>query len=1070
MTTELSLQEVLELRAQISSAEKLSPDHAQVWATDYGTLDEDQFIELACNSTIALPERNLGGSPLHIPALWMGAPATPDEIISKVEYDRLEHDRKARAQGWKKLKYLIILPGPSSLEHADLVPMHPRTQGGRFLRKQLEHAGIDPQDVVVTYAARFALPEHMKNYAQAHFKSCRPYLMADIRECQPDVIIAIGAWALKALYGHQSKLDSVRGSVMYFEGVPVIPTVSHLAFFSGHANLSVFQGELSKAREIADRVYSVKKVETDYRMVDSVAGVRTLCDEIRLSGTKHISFDTEFGNDVAREEFTYTLSVQLCWAEGKAAFIKLRDQVEVEKPIPEVKTFWDWAKDNYKDPVMLFDENESSKVRAQKRYSNYVQREYDAVPWEKCVHYHMEHNGKYYLTGQKFLSEEDEATIWSELQQLMLDKRWRLDAHHLRVDAEQFHRNGVNIDDRIEDGFDTMLVHHALYGDEDQGLDHLVRKYAPHFGAFWQKLEDWLDSAGRGGHLRFGYRDIPLDVLVPYACKDADATYQLADILAKELDDRPTTKALYFNHIAATSQHLLDMERHGILIDEDKRQQLYGQYKPVYDQLLARLREHINWPNFNPGSDQQVQSLLFSSTVYKNKKVAPEGVRVLKLKPLFNTDKYPMRWEEIEPSKRKLHGPSIKATTIELMQHIYPDVVELRWLKSLSVIGKFLTTYLKPQSLNEFGVVEDGKGFHNNIDRFGRVHTRIGQLTQTGRYTSQKANLQTKPKKQEAAAFAAMVDFYFECSVKEYEKRCDTEYTGPDKIESADQLHIDTFASCFIPEPGYVFIEADFKTAELFIWAYCSGDKELIKVLDMGRDLHSEVACKSFQLPPGKDLPAVIAALEAGDPKPYKEWNAKFKAEYEPERIAAKAVNFGIMYGRGPGALAAAIGQQGVDMSREDCQKTIDGFGQNYPVAWEWICQNSIKAILEERIENVFGRCRYFQGARNMPSTRQAAIGREAKNAPIQGTVADLLAQAGNNLYRFLHKTQVGAKFDIRVLLPVHDAFLFEIPRDQVEAAKKVISMCMSTMNKIPGTDYYLQLDVEVMEQSWGDH
>ncbi len=439
---------------------------------------------------------------------------------------------------------------------------------------------------------------------------------------------------------------------------------------------------------------------------------------------------------------------------------------------------------------------------------------------------------------------------------------------------------------------------------------------------------------------------------------------------------------------------------------------------------------------------------------------------------MFNTDKYPRDWGEIEQAgEERYNSPSTKAEALELLSNANPDVPELRWLKHLSVIGKFLSTYLAPQELNEYGRVKDGKGFHNNIHRDGRVRTHLSQLTQTGRYTSSKANLQTKPKKQEAAAFEALVEHKFGITIGKYKERCAEDYEGDDKILPKDQINVPKFASCFIARPGYCLIEADFKTAELCIWAYCSGDPDLMRVVDSGRDLHSEMAALSFQLPELADLPLVIEELEAGTRKPYDDWAENIKKVYPALRVAAKTVNFGIMYGRGAVALAREINKVVASpVSIGDTQMIIDNLAKRFNVAWEWLKSNSERAVKQEFIENAFGRCRYFQGASKLSEMDQAAIRREAKNSPIQGAVADLLAQAGVQLYRLLGYLRENRKgVDMQVLLPIHDAFLFEVKNEHVAKALKIIELCMSTKNTLPNTDKRLRLDIDIMPHRWSD-
>jgi len=996
---------------------------------------EKNFSEIAikdllfriCNEGFVLPQIRVGNQ-WHMPCCWLGS--TSHTLFAPES----EEGKTALRQrfGWKRLPYLLILPYPSALDIHSKTPLNTATTGGRLLRDELIKAGIDLKDVMVTYVARFGLPSTVKSYSELHKTACLPYLMHDINMIKPSVIIACGADALKALYGRSAKLDTYRGNVLEYKDAKVIPTISYLAFLSTDANIEAFRNELRKAKNIRDGVVCTVAVEKDYRVCSSVTDVEKLCSDIRKASPEFIAFDTEFGNDVAREEFSYTLSVQLSWGANTAAFVKLRDQ------IPQ-------------DPYcQIWFSGKGDKNGVKKPKCKLIQ------PGPLC--------------GQKIHSPEDETKIWSMLQELFLDKRWKLAGHHLRVDVDQFARNGYPIDDRIEDGICTMLIHHLLYGDEHQGLDHLVHKFMPEFGGYWTELEQWLSKNGSRRNLQFGYRNIPMDILVPYGLRDAEVTWLLAKKLTGMLKEQPTLERLYWEQSAPTSLHLLDVERKGILIDEDKRREMFEQYQPVYDEILAKLRRAINWPSFNPNSSDDKPALLFSKTIYSKKKTAPEGARVFAFEPLVNTDKYPREWSVIrEAGEEKINTPATSAPVLDIMTHKYPGTPEIKWLKQLSVIGTFLKNYLRPQELNEFGVPTDGKGFANNIYADGRVRTHLSQLTQTGRYTSQKANLQTKPKKQEAAAFEALVDHKFGISEKEYVKRIDRNYTGADRIPLEQAIVTPKFASAFITTEDRVLIEADFKTAELRIWAFLSGDKDLMEVV-LYRDLHSEIASSSYNLYPVEDIQEYIQQLKIGNRKPYDDWCEDLKKKYGALRVGAKSINFGVIYGRSARALTTEINKV-VDkpVTLDQTQHIINNLAKRFPLGWRWLHSNADKAVRNEYIENAFGRKRYFQGANRLSESDKAAIRREAKNSPIQGTVAELLAKAGIQFYRFLNRTEVGKKIDIDIVLPIHDAFLFDVARRDLVKAYKIIEMCMASGNKLPGSDHYLEVDIEIFPHRWSD-
>lgn len=1044
---------------------QLLPEHHAKVGASLGYSSKKKFFGDLSKSGMVLPAGKLGNVYYH-PC------GSPQGSGGKSRFLAERERIASKYRGWRPTKYLVVLPSPTAQDEADLTCMSESTSGGALLRKELRRAGIHLSDVMVTYAHRFMLPRGVTSYGVQHMKDSRPYMQRDIQHCAPDVIIALGAAAIKALYGSSAKLDNVQGNVLDYQlttnsgkvlhECKVVPTYSHLAFIGGHANISVFRSELRRAAELGASLYRARQFEKRFFVCETVKEVSDLCDLIEDESPPWIAFDTEFGNDVAREEFTYTLSVQLSWGENTAAFIKLRGQEEVFRPEVDLPSYEEALPLIYKKP-----ERAKGSPASYRNYAAYCKKIEASVVWRQGHEYHFEHEGRYYKGGVKIHSVEEERAIWDRLHKLLSNRKWRLSAHHLRVDADQCYRNGCDIDERIADGLDTLLMHHLLYGDEQQGLDHLVRKYAAHYGAFWLGLEEWLDNTGsRNKHLQYGYRDIPLDILIPYALSDAAVTWTATEKLLEELNepDNKKLKRLYFRQVAPASLHLLDIEREGIIVDEDRRAELRDFYQPIHDRLLARLRERINWPGFNPGSPEQIATLLFPNVDYKRKKQAPEGARTLDLEPICNTDKYPIPWDKLKAAgEEKFASPSTAAKTLELMYNQNRDIVELRLLRNISVINKFLSSYLKPQDVNEHGVVEDGKGFHCNIHGDGRVRTHLSQITSTGRLTSSKANLQTKPKKQEAAAFAAVIDCLYEMSVEDYEEAVER--------GEVEKVKVNKFASCFVAPEGYALIEADFKTAEVFVWAYASGDKELIALVDNGRDIHSETAAKSFNLPELADLEFAINALANGEVEVYKAWADGIKDKYGALRIAAKTVVFGVMYGRGAPALTAEINKVVKEPITVDvAQQIIDGISKAYPDAWDWLVENSEKAVEQEFIENVFGRRRYFQGASQMSEWDQASVKREAKNSPIQGTVGDLLLKSGIMLRKALKDLEAeGNPLDMKILLPIHDAFLFEVKYEDVPRAVEVIEECMGRRNTLPGTEFSLGVDIEIMPHRWSD-
>lgn len=942
--------------------------------------------------------------------------------------------------GWDSCDFLLVLPSPSPEDRVFQTCL--ANTSGAFLFEELMRAGIRADDCLVTHAVRFALPTGATSFGQRHKMANYPYVKTDAFACNPKAIICFGADAMKSLYGKDTKLDSWRGSVHEWNGIPVIPTCSPSTFATSLGGIDVFREELHRAVQVTMNTWhQIKPSEMlpGYKVLSTATAVEDLVDELIAKDYRKLCIDTEFGNTNAREEFNKLRSFQVCWAPGQAAYIHLRG-------------------------IGMAD-----------------------------LH-----------------SPEDYQRIKVALSRLCNRAEVQLGGQHLRIDCDMPEREGMDWTEKLTTSFDTMLANHLLRGgggDEGMGLDQLQRRYAAEFGAYWKDLEDWLDAHERKACLRFGYALIPDEILIPYALKDVDVNFRAWVELEKELAAQPALETLFRNIVMPCSLALLHQERPGILIDRERIKLLREKwYQPEYEAILAEFRAEIGWEGFNPNSVHQKRTFLFGvrdapRPVYKDQKAAPETAVLLGLMPLYNTEKYPREWSTIiEADEQHLHSPSAKAATLDLMyehlkqspefasdEELQHKAALVRKLKQLSVLGKFLTTYLSEPTINEFGVAESGRNIADNMWSDGRVRGHLHQTSETGRWRMSAANLQTNPKKQEESAFEVFVQRRFDerMTLEEYRERCNdgsdpkrpAKYPPEQQIPKDKQLDIPTFKSCYMVPKGRVFIEVDFKTAELCVLAFASGDTTLTKIIEQGRDLHAETACRAFRLPMLVDLEKALAAMaaaktddeKAAAKKVYKAWNERIKEDYTSLRTAAKTVVFGLMYGRGANALSREISKTGKPMSPEECQQIIDGFAAAYPKAWAWLQANMESAIERGYVETPFGRRRYFHGIQDKGQREQAAARREASNSPIQGCVADLLAVAAINLDRYRRHTEHGKQLDFDVMLPVHDAFWVECPADKVDEVIAVIRLCMSELNKVPGTPKHLGLDVIVFPHRFGE-
>ncbi len=213
------------------------------------------------------------------------------------------------------------------------------------------------------------------------------------------------------------------------------------------------------------------------------------------------------------------------------------------------------------------------------------------------------------------------------------------------------------------------------------------------------------------------------------------------------------------------------------------------------------------------------------------------------------------------------------------------------------------------------------------------------------------------------------------------------------------------FRSCFNPEPGYKLVTTDYSTFEMRIMAELSGDSNLVDAFNKGVDVHSHTA-------------ALMFGLEMTD---------DFAKKYPDERFAAKSINFGLMYGRGPTSLAKQLG-----ISPERGREYLDKYFKSYPGVQKYLERVSKEAVKKGWSTTPAGRKRwYIQPDPTDPEyTRKIShIQRQAKNHPIQGTNADAIKYA----LVFLTEKIKEKNFDASIVLTVHDEVVCEVRDDQAE-------------------------------------
>lgn len=208
----------------------------------------------------------------------------------------------------------------------------------------------------------------------------------------------------------------------------------------------------------------------------------------------------------------------------------------------------------------------------------------------------------------------------------------------------------------------------------------------------------------------------------------------------------------------------------------------------------------------------------------------------------------------------------------------------------------------------------------------------------------------------------------------------------------------------FVSGEGKKIISADYSQIELRLIAEISGEENMIRAFQNGEDIHASTAAKLFKVP--------------------------LEEVSKTQRGQAKTVNFGIIYGQGAFGLAEQTG-----LSRTEAKQMIDTYFATYPKLKEYMAEQVNKARELGYVETLLGRKRHLKDINSGNFVVKGHAERNAVNAPIQGSAADVIKMA---MIKIDHELQT-QKLQTKMLLQVHDELVFESPIDEVETASKLI-------------------------------
>ncbi len=299
--------------------------------------------------------------------------------------------------------------------------------------------------------------------------------------------------------------------------------------------------------------------------------------------------------------------------------------------------------------------------------------------------------------------------------------------------------------------------------------------------------------------------------------------------------------------------------------------------------------------------------------------------------------------------KKTKTGYSTAADVLDKLAPDYPFVADILEYRQLA---KLKSTY--------------ADGLAGYIAGDGRIHSTFNQtITATGRISSTEPNLQNIPIRMELGRLIRKV---------------------------------------FVPEEGFVFLDADYSQIELRVLAHMSGDEKLIEAYREAQDIHRITASQVFHVP--------------------------FDQVTDLQRRNAKAVNFGIVYGISSFGLS-----QDLSITRKEAADYIEKYFETYPKIKGFLDGEVEKAKKDGYVSTMFGRRRPVPELKSSNFMQRSFGERVAMNSPIQGTAADIIKIAMVRVNERLRREGLRS----RLILQVHDELLIETAKEELEVVSRIL-------------------------------
>lgn len=516
-------------------------------------------------------------------------------------------------------------------------------------------------------------------------------------------------------------------------------------------------------------------------------------------------------------------------------------------------------------------------------------------------------NTAYYIP---FTSFDETALFLEKIQPLFNNEHTLLIGQNLKFDLLMLQNYGMSVRAKL---FDTMVAHYVLQPELRHGMDYLAEIYLKY------RTIHYEDVVGVKGKNQQNIQDIDPAIVCNYAAEDADITFQLKEILEKELHANRLEK-LFFDIEMPLVKTLCTIERAGVRIDTQALSQSSLVLTEQMQEIEHNVQQHVGF-EFNLSSAKQVGEVLF------------DRLKITDKAKKTKTGQYATSEDILEELRGK--------------HPIVPLILEYRGLK------KLLSTYIDalPLLVNKHS---------------GKIHTSYNQtITATGRLSSSNPNLQNIP------------------------------------IRDAQGKEI---RKAFIPDEGCLFLSADYSQIELRIMAHLSQDENMVDAFLSGHDIHAATAAKIYKIP----IEEVSSDM----------------------RRKAKTANFGIIYGISVFGLSDRL-----SISRSEAKELIDGYFDTYPGVKSYMEASIAKAKEQGYVETLLGRKRFLPDINSSNSFVRGFAERNAINAPIQGSAADIIKIAMIRITQRFEKENIQSQMTMQV----HDELNFSVLKSELEIVKRIV-------------------------------